>query len=65
MPLVKEMCNGCIKAIPKEDRCKSYEYPENWYRLGGCPLKSNKVLEVMTNKKINPLKASRRKKLGR
>lgn len=64
MPLVKELCDGCIKAITKENRCKSYEYPEAWYRKGGCPLKSNKVLEVITNKKMNPLKASRRKKRG-
>lgn len=64
MALVKEMCDGCIKAITKENRCKSYDYPENWYRIGGCPLKSNKVLEVSSTKKINPLKASRRKKKG-
>lgn len=64
MPLVKLLCDGCIKAIVSENRCKSYEYPENWYRLGGCPLKSNKVLEVENGKKVNPLKASRRKKRG-
>ena len=64
MPLVKEMCTGCIKAITGEDRCVAYEYPGNWYRLGGCPLKSNKVLEVKQGKKVNPLKASRRKKRG-
>jgi len=64
MPLVKNLCDGCIKAIAKEDRCVAYEYPENWYRLGGCPLKSNKVLEIVKGKKVNPLKASRRKKRG-
>ena len=64
MPLTK-LCDGCIKAIIKENRCVAYEYPEAWYRKGGCPLKSNKVLEVKATKKVNPLKASRRKKRGR
>jgi len=65
MPLVKELCDGCIKANIKEDRCITYGYPENWHRMGGCPLKSNKALEVMVTKKVNPLKASRRKRRGR
>ena len=65
MPLVKELCDGCIKAIAEENRCSAYEYPEAWYRKGGCPLKSNKVLEVKGGKKTNPLKASKRRKRGR
>ena len=65
MPLVKELCDGCIKANVKEDRCVSYAFPENWDRLGGCALKSNKVLDIVKGKKVNPLKASRRKKRGR
>jgi len=61
MPLVKELCDGCIKAITKENRCMSYGYPEIWERKGGCPLKSNKVLEVKQGKKVNPIKASKRR----
>jgi len=61
MPLVKELCDGCIKANVKENNCISYAYPEEWHRKGGCPLKSNKVLEVKQDKKVNPIKASKRR----
>lgn len=65
MPLVKKLCDGCIKAIKDENKCMSYDYPEAWHRKGGCPLKSNKVLEVKNGKKVNPIKASKRKRRGR
>lgn len=60
-PGLTEICDGCLKAVPLEDRCIAYPFPRLWEHLGGCPLKTNKELEVKRNKKINPIKASKRK----
>jgi hypothetical protein len=44
--------------------CIAYYNPKEKQRLG-CALASNKVQEETTKKKINPLKASKRKKKGK
>lgn len=57
-----DMCEGCNRMfnLGNGNVCASYESPAAWDRPGGCPLKSNKEIEDVDKKKINPLKASRR-----
>lgn len=57
-----EECMGCDKMFSNENIgvCIAYADPAIKH-LRGCALKSNKVSETVETKKINPLKASRRK----
>jgi hypothetical protein len=58
MKIVPE-CDGCNKI--DGDICIAYLNPEARHRMCECPLKSNKVLEIVKDgKKINPIKASKR-----
>jgi hypothetical protein len=63
MKNIVEICTGCLKIT--DERCSVYASPAVWERKGGCPMKTNKVLEVKKDKKINPIKASKRAKRGR
>jgi hypothetical protein len=57
---VKEMCDGCFKI--EDGRCKCYADPSAWARKGGCPMKTNRVIEVKNDgKKLNPIKRSKRR----
>ena len=61
-----EQCKGCDKMFSDENIgnvCIAYKSPAIKHKLG-CALKSNKDVEVEDTKKINPLKASRRKYKG-
>lgn len=62
-PIDPEMCEGCFK--PDADGfCTVYEKPSAWKRKGGCPVKIDKEIQVKgpkKGKKMNPLKASKRK----
>lgn len=55
--IVKE-CEGCLKVLI-DKTCKAYEKPDVWKY--GCPLKTNKELETIEKKKINPIKKSKRR----
>jgi hypothetical protein len=57
MKIVPE-CEGCNKI--DGDICTAYLYPAAKHRLCECPLKSNRILEIIKDKKINPIKASKR-----
>jgi len=59
---IVEKCEGCEKVF--ENVCIAYANPALIQRQG-CALQSNKVLTAEEIKKINPLKASKRKKRGR
>jgi len=59
-----DLCFGCLK-VDSETKCSVYEKPSVWVRKGDCPMKTNKVLLEVKGKKINPLKASKRKKRGK
>lgn len=66
---IEQMCTRqsgeiCSKFV--DSRCIAYNDPYVWYRRGGCPLcniPSDKV--ASEKKKVNALKASRRKARGR
>ena len=53
------LCHGCLKAF--EGTCTVYEKPSVWVTKGGCPMKTNKELDVESKKKINPIKRSKRR----
>ena len=58
-------CSGCDRADVSINKCTTYVNPSHWWRNGGyCPLSSNNKPEVVVEKqkKINPLKASKRAK---
>ena len=59
-PIV-EQCQGCLLAL-NGNVCKPYSHPElQWTRLGGCAMRThNKNAMSIENKKLNPLKASKR-----
>ena len=42
--IVKELCEGCLKV--NEDKCSVYPKPSMWAAKGGCPVKTNVVVEV-------------------
>lgn len=55
-------CEGCEKMYSNEiigDVCIAYVSPKAIHRLG-CALKTNKEIVIEQEKKINPLKASKR-----
>lgn len=62
-----EACTGCDKLFEDSnlgDVCVAYYNPSERQRLG-CALQSNRELTKEEVKKINPLKASKRKKKGK
>jgi hypothetical protein len=67
-PIVDEMCKPgdqvCNRVI-EGNLCHVYEEPNVWHRRGGCPMSSIEVVNNNKKKKVNPLKASRRKRRGR
>lgn len=62
LPIVPE-CEGCNRIV--DGVCSAYLNPSVRHRLCECPLKSNKVLEVIKDKKVNPLKASKKASKGK
>lgn len=63
---VKE-CIGCNKIYSDHDIgdvCIAYFSPKAKQKLG-CPLQSNKEIEKVDKKWVNPIKHSKRKKKGR
>jgi hypothetical protein len=62
-----EQCTGCNKMYSDEnigDVCIAYTNPKALHRLG-CALKSNKIIEEIKEKKINPIKASKKARKGK
>lgn len=63
-------CMGCNKmytdlplgqCVLEDHVCIAYVDPSYWHhKMGKCPLQSNKKEEVTTQKKVNPIKASKR-----
>lgn len=63
-----EECMGCNKMFSDEnigDVCIAFLYPKEKHRLGQCLLQSNRKIEVIAKKKINPIKASKRARARR
>ena len=63
-----KMCIGCNKMFSDEnigDVCIAYVSPKAAHRLGDCALRSNKEFIAEKEHKINPLKASKRRKKGK
>ena len=54
------LCVGCLKT-DAYGKCSVYEKPSVWARKGGCPMKTNVILEAKDGKKINPIKKSKRR----
>ncbi len=62
-PVIEE-CDGCERIIEVESTryCKTYAFPEAKWRLGLCNFATHKKPEIKGGqKKINPIKASKRK----
>lgn len=65
-----EQCNGCLYQRTEEQAkkvlalslCRVYMYPERQHtRVGGCPMRTHNLTEIIRDdKKVNPLKASKR-----
>lgn len=56
-------CEGC-KKINEDNKCFVYVDPGARHRICECPLKTTKTLEMKDDgkrKKVNPIKASKRK----
>lgn len=62
LPIVSE-CEGCNRVI--DGVCSAYLNPASRHRACVCPLKSNRVLEIVKDKKVNPLKASKKASKGK
>lgn len=69
--ITKGECNKVILLPDNENTsqqifyCSAYANPELKWKLGKCPLSSNFVIESEEKKKINALKASKRKAKGK
>ena len=57
---VIDKCEGCARV--DNGYCDAYPEPELKWKNGDCNLATNIVREVKAKKKINPIKASRRRK---
>ncbi len=66
-------CIGCNKmysdvplgeSVLEDHVCVAYINPAVLHNRGGCALKSNKIIETIVKKKVNPIKASKRAKRG-
>jgi hypothetical protein len=62
LPVVPE-CEGCNRIV--DGVCTAYLNPAVRHRACVCPLKSNRTLETITEKKVNPLKASKKASKGK
>lgn len=61
-PIV-ENCEGCDRVVEAEgDKyCRTYLYPQAKWRLGICNFATHRKPEILvTNVKVNPLKAAKR-----
>jgi len=59
METLQELCEGCLKLV--DNKCSIWAHPEIWLRRGGCPSKTNKILEYDNkSKQLNPIKKSKR-----
>ena len=65
MKPLHEKCDTCGRIT--DNICGVYSNPIYWWdKRGGCPLATHvKVKVIEDNKKINPLKASKRKMAGK
>lgn len=59
---VVEQCEGCanVKEYPTGKYCQTYGNPESKWVLGRCNFATHVKAEKKAEKKINPLKASKR-----
>lgn len=59
---VSEQCDGCnqIKEFPNGRYCLTYGNPEAKWTLGRCNFATHIKMEKKVEKKVNPLKASKR-----
>lgn len=65
LPIIDE-CMGCHYVFTKSDGanvCVPYWNPMAKWRLG-CPMATNRAVEKIVEKKVNPLKASKKAKKG-
>lgn len=61
-----EACIGCFYSFTKQDGsnvCIPYSDPAALWRRG-CPMATNIIREKVEQKKVNPLKASKKAKKG-
>ena len=65
MTNLHENCDKCTR-ITLDNNCAVYPKPEYWWeKRGGCPLATHTKTRVIEEKKVNPLKASKRKMAGK
>ena len=57
---VIDKCEGCAKVI--DGYCGTYPEPSLKWKNGDCNFATNIVREIKSKKKINPIKASRRRR---
>ncbi len=60
---IVEQCLGCNRT--QDGACTTFNNPAFKWRTGKCNMASHLKLETEAGKKVNPLKASRRKAAGR
>lgn len=67
-PIV-EQCNGCARTVvgpePGPSCCQVFLMPSSKWRVGNCPMATHLQKEEVQSKNVNPLKASKRKALGK
>ena len=64
MDILHEKCCTCARIV--NDICGVYTNPVYWWdKRGGCPLATHVKIRVVEEKKVNPLKASKRKMSGK
>lgn len=65
MEKIHEKCVGCAK-VTAEDFCAAYPKPSIWWeKRGGCAAATHTRKLIEEVKKVNPLKASKKKAKGR
>jgi hypothetical protein len=61
---VHDKCIGC-KKVDSDQFCMVYSKPSIWWdKRNGCPVASHTSKTVAVEKKVNPLKASKKAKKG-
>jgi len=57
-----EKCLGCDRVIQDNEKqvCKTYPVPRALWRSRNCPMATHLKREVVEEKKLNPLKKSKR-----
>ncbi|MBQ7738419.1 MAG: PxxKW family cysteine-rich protein [Desulfovibrionaceae bacterium] len=65
-PIV-DQCNGCdrVREFESEKFCSSYPNPDKKWAGGRCNFATHAKVEVASQAKVNPLKASKRAAKGR